>query len=130
MINEALYALLAGNATLMAELTGGVSPVFAEEATPPPYLVYQQVSSLPREVDFHGPQTLAQERWQLDIYAETYAAAQQIKTLLRQQLHGYKGESAGVRIHGIFLDSINDIFNERPGLYRIAMDFMVHYKEA
>lgn len=90
-----------------------------------PYVVLSRISGV-RGYHMRGGDGVMQSRVQIDIYADSYAAAATLGAAIIGVLSGYRG---GV-FRGIFIDSERDFGLEAsdPGeLHRRSIDVMAHH---
>lgn len=110
MIQEALQSVL-------APLVSGASfPNLAAQNTPPPYIVYQRVVSTTNN-NLLGASDLQNTRVQIDAYAKTYAAVQQLASSIRSAM-----QAAGFT--NIQL-SEQDLYEFEPRLHRVTLDYSI-----
>lgn len=94
----------------------------ALEAQFPPYVTIEQVSG-PRGSTHCGPDGTAISRYQVSVFASTYAECKQYAEEI-YPLQNYKGG----QIAKITLDNEIDIYDSVGELHQVALDFMVfHY---
>ena len=133
VIEEALHTRLTtgGHAGIAALVGTRVYPQLADENATLPFLVFQRISG-PRVPDLAGPTGLAQPRFQVDAYSESYLTAKNVATQVRLALDGYSATVDGVMIHGVTFVDERDLFESAtdPKLHRVSMDFRVSHDEA
>lgn len=126
-MNEALTALLLAHAPL-TDLVGnrvhwGVQP---REVRGLPYLNLSTVSD-PRDYHFGGPTCFRLTQIQVDIWAESYGAADDVLAALEGRLSGYRGIAHGIQFFGVFLVAARDLTppatDGKPQLFRRSVDF-------
>lgn len=114
MAVQAIRTILMADAAVVALVGQNVEPVRRDQATPLPSVVLQRVSLVPAN-HLKGAPTLDENRVQLDVFAETYAAARQIADACRAAL-----EAADV-----VMDRENDNFEPDVSDYRITQDYLI-----
>ena len=129
MILVALRQIITGDAGIAALVPAErVFHLSAAEATPAPYIIFARISGQ-RTTTFDESDGLADERWQIDAYAETGDDAHAIGQAILDGLHGYRGTVAGVTVYGVFCERMDDDFFQEPGLRRVSHDYRVVFKE-
>jgi hypothetical protein len=100
MLSEGLYgAIIAdtgvqgsvGTPTTRSDNTTGVFPVFAPDALPMPYIVYQQISGEPTTTSFEGTNRLQTSRWRFSCYGSTYKQTRKLAKALKTVLLALDG---------------------------------------
>jgi len=96
-----------------------------------PAMTYKRASGT-RVHSMDGASGLATARIQYDIWDKSYSVVKNIADLLRKRLDGFKGVVETDTIHGAFLGPDWDDYEGDTllKLYRVSMDFEVHYAEA
>jgi hypothetical protein len=138
MIEQALYRLLSTNSDVTALVSTRIYPSIAPQNAAKPYVIYQQITEQDIAKNNDGPGNLPAVTFQLDAYAETYAAARQVARAVRSLLRPYRGSvdlagspSVSVRIAGVTIVRTTD-FNETdvtPKLHRVSRDYRILYAE-
>lgn len=95
-------------------------------------ILYRKVSGADVHV-MDGPSGLLMERWQLDVWADTYAEARQVANAVIAALNGAKGLVEGVDIRAIIqIDDSSDYVPIDDGSDRrqhlVSLDFTVAYR--
>lgn len=130
MIKQGIVALLGTCAPLTALISTRLYPVILPpEQSVYPALAYTVVSGPPPEWSLPGTQK-NQLRIQLDAYAESYAAADEVLAAVFDQLNGFAGPLAGgARI--IFSQALNpaDHFEDNARIYRSIQEYEIEYVE-
>lgn len=99
------------------------------EAKVPNYAVLQMIDNNP---DYHmqGKSSYALSRVQLDVYSDDYKLAKDSVKSIYAKLSGFRDDT----FQGIFVDTERDMPVSDPGqvtnLFRVSVDFMVHYRSA
>ena len=100
----------------------------AEQATKYPCIVISVVS-YSTVMEMQGPTGFANERIQIDVFAET--AMDRVKTRdgVRRALNGFRGTVKGIRIDSMVM--VNDVsrFIEQADVFIRTVDFSVWYCE-
>jgi hypothetical protein len=108
MIQTDLYSLLS------ATFSGRLYPLVAPDNVTRPFAVYQRIST--SEATIHGAGGISETRMQLDIFADTYAAALTLATTARSVI------AASLSLTSIPLIEADD-YEPETKLYRIFMEF-------
>ena len=98
MISEAVYSLLQASSTLTDEIGNRLRPNVIEESDQLPAVAYQRIAA-PATITHDGGGNFTRSTFQFDIVAATALKAQQIETIIFTILNGYRGTSAGLKIH-------------------------------
>ena len=114
-IQEALCSQLNGVAS------GGVFPLTAEQNVAPPYIVYTRVpSAIENTLSGNGNPPINNTRFQLDVWASTYAQAQSTAAAVRAAMQSWSVQNVQLMEH--------DEYEPDVRLFRVIMDFSVwHY---
>jgi hypothetical protein len=111
-IQEQLFALLA-NATPAADR---IYPLIAPDSAPPPYLVYQRISANTENI-LSGSSGLINTRIQLDVYATTYAQAQDIAAAIDGLMAAWNVQNLSVLSQ--------DFYEPDAKLHRASIDYSI-----
>jgi hypothetical protein len=135
MIEQAFFARLAGFAGLAALVGARIYPVLAPEAAAAPFVVYQRITG-ERIDSLSGPSGMATPRFQVDVYATSYAASRAIAEQVRLALDNFRGTQSypggSTHIRFIALADERDLIEQdvKPApLYRASMDFTIFHDE-
>lgn len=114
-IQEQLTTLLSGVAS------GGIFPMTAAQNAAPPYLVYQRVAeTVENTLAGNGTPPIANTRFQIDVWANTYAQAVALAGSVRALMHAWAVQNV--------LNLENDEYEPDVMLYRVLLDYSVwHY---
>ena len=96
-----------------------------------PYIVLIKVSGT-REHSHDGASGLANPRFQVSCFSDTYYEAKQIVEQVQSALQGFSGTmggSGGTAIGGSFYVNETDIYEEGTKLYHIACDYVIWHHE-
>ena len=126
-IEEALrYSILADNSVraittrcYAAELPQ--NPIF-------PLILFFRVTGA-SDVHLGGVSGIAHVRFQIEAWAETYAAAKSLANAIRVCLNGYRGTSGTVRIGSFLIQSERDIYEPEAACHRVVMDYAIWHNE-
>ena len=140
MIQEGLYATLAGDAAVSALVGTRIYPLMIPqqvytESTKQPCIVYT-LEGRSRQVRYSGTDTLVRGNLAIDCYARTYAAAQALADAVRALLEDYSGTMTGNGspvstnvVKKIFIDNELELVDVEPGLYRVGQSYTIWYDE-
>ena len=110
MIQEQLQAVL-------APLVAGRSfPNLAAQDTALPYIVYQRVVSVTHNT-LQGTTDLQNTRVQIDVYAKTYASAQQLAAAVRSAMSTASFTNLQI--------SDQDFYEAEARLHRVSLDYSI-----
>ena len=80
-----------------------------------------------------APDRLVMTRVQIDVFADTYADADQAFRVLKAKLNGYRGVSGSTEFAGVFIDRRRDQrvagANDADRMFRVSTDVLIHHKE-
>lgn len=68
-------------------------------------------------------------RVQVDCWDDTYKGAHSLADAVTAALHGYRGDWSGLVVGGIFRKRKTDLSDTEVQVFRVSMDFQVHYHE-
>lgn len=126
----ALYAKLAATAGVSALVGTRITPLRLMDATDLPAIAYTQISG-PRILthDEAAGSSLAQKRYQLDAWAETYAEAHAIALQVRTALDGYRGTvtsgADSLTLQGVLIEGERDDYDPETRIYRVIQEYTV-----
>lgn len=134
-IEDAVYAILAADAAVMALCAGRVYPGVAEPGAPLPYAVYEVPDDNLTDT-LSGQVFPALASFSIDCYGATRAEARALRRAVRDALEGYEGDSPGAVffVHGVFPQGGDtDIELPSPGdempVHRSGLNLSVGYSE-
>lgn len=111
-IQEQLVGLLSGITS------GRLYPMVAPDTVTKPYLVYQRISSAVNNIlTGNGNPPIENTRYQIDVWASTYASAQVTADAVKAAMLGWSVQNVQV------LES--DQYESQTQLYRVLMDYSV-----
>lgn len=127
-IEEALFSKLT-NESAITDLVGTrVYPLTLPQNPTYPAMTYQQISKVWGKTH-QGAGDMGWPRFQFDCYGTSYSAAKGVANALRQTIDGFSGTVATVDVCAIFFVNEVDDFNDEVGVYRVAADYRVIYRE-
>lgn len=131
LIEQGILNELVGTAGLTAIVGQRIYYVRAPQDVTLPYVVFFKVSGV-REHSHEGASGLANPRFQISCFAETYYEAKQIAQQVQSALQGFSGTMGGddgVSVNGSFYVNETDIYEEGTKLYHVALDFILWHSE-
>lgn len=126
-LDEALVLLL--EAPAVASKVG--ARVYAKklpEGPTYPAIVFHRISA-PREHSQDGASGLSHPRYQLNIYAATHQAAQDLAERVRKTIDGWSGIKAGIDINAIFLEDESDGYDDDLKVHWFMQDYTIWHNE-
>jgi len=132
-IEAAIYEILSTDSTVAALVGARIKPSILPQGLAMPAITYQQISG-PRDETTDGPTGLVASRWQVNMWATTYAGVLVVRTAVRQILDGYSSTAAGTRIQCVHLIDEGDVPVTQPGKdvstrYGKRFDFRIWFEE-
>lgn len=130
MIEKAIFAILNGAPALSALVADRIYPLRAPQNAEAPFITYRRISG-PRLRSIGGASGQANPRFQIDVFAASYASSKDAGTEVRLALDNFRGTAAGVVIRSCSLDSDRDLIDPdaEPTLYRVSQDFTLWHDE-
>jgi gamma-glutamyltranspeptidase len=131
VLEEGLTAYLKAYAGLTAKVGQRIYPVKFPQSTTMPCVVFQRIDT-PRELTHDSAGAtgdLAHPRFQMEVWAETYAAGKEIVDLVRAALNGKKGVMGSVTIRAALVDNESVEYSTDFELYRFLNDYIIWIQE-
>lgn len=120
----AIWQILKEAPAVYAITRQNVYPNILPQNTPYPAVVYGQVAEdflETKDAPIHNGYRVA-----VEVYAETYAKAQQLVTAIRDAIGNYTGTIAGLGFTRIrFVNQTDGIFEEDLEVFKISLDFSI-----
>lgn len=127
-----LVAHLEAHAGLNGLVGTRIYPLLLPQKATLPAIAYMQISRTPVHVRNSAIDLLVNTRWQFDVNARTYAAAQQVTAQLKNGLQTFS-RSSSPRVDVVFVENERDdtepSFDEN-NYYRIMVDALIWHEEA
>ena len=117
-IRTDIFTALSGHAALTALVSSRIYPIKAPQSPTYPLVIYQRVSN-DHINSLTGSSGLNKSRYQFDIYAATYGAANNIADAVAG------GMAAATTYESILLSTIDLDFDDNVEEYRVTIDFSV-----
>jgi hypothetical protein len=92
-----------------------------------PALSYRRVSAV-RPSAMGSDIGLARARFQVDVWAATYASARAVAEQLRQALQRWR-TTTGTIVQDSFVLNETDLYEDTTEIHHVAMDFEINYEE-
>lgn len=122
---EALFANLS---TLGTAAGTRIYPIRLPEKVTLPAVTYQQVSA-PKYHTQSGPSSVHSPRFQLNCWAETYLAAEQLAQEFVLALDGYQGNMSGHTVHAGFVEEEGrDDVDADTGRFRKIVEIVIWHQ--
>ena len=131
LIEQALRTYMIGQSGITDLVSTRIHFVKAPQDIDKPYIVIYKISG-PRLHSHDGGDGLAHPRFQVSIFAETYAAAKEIAAAIQSALQGYSGTmggDGGVVVGNVLYEDENDFWEEQTQLYHVACDYILWHRE-
>jgi hypothetical protein len=126
-IEEAIHDILVTDSSVKAITTRCYPSTLPQNPTYP-LILYAKVTG-ERINDLSGPSGMAHPRFQIEAWAETYAAAKSLANAIRVCLNGYRGTSGAVQIGSFLIQSERDIYEPEAACHRVVMDYAIWHNE-
>jgi hypothetical protein len=114
-------------------VAGRVYPLMLPQTCTFPAITYQRISS-PRVHSHQGASGLAYPRFQINVYASTFASVKAILKLIRIGLDGYKGTIGTspntVKVGCSLIENELDDYDPQSQLYYSSQDYIIWHDEA
>jgi hypothetical protein len=123
---SSIFSALSGNAELAALVGDNIYPVRAPQPTPPPYVVFSQVSGSVRAV-MSGPSNDREARIQFDIFARRYSEVDDIRDAITTLLHGRTGQTGSTDGWFFLQDNALDLYEDADRLFHAVIDYRIGY---
>lgn len=122
---QAIYAVLSGNAPITALVGGRIYPTQLPQEVVWPAISYARVSDVPARalgVDLAPTQS----RFQVSAWGQSYDSAKDVASAVRNALSRYRGTIVGVVLADVFWDGETDLgFDAEARVYQIIEEFLV-----
>ena len=132
VIEEALVALLEGDADVGALAGDRIYPIVVPAGATLPAIAYQRISTRrPEEMD--GPSGLARPRFQFTCVGTDFGVVKALAKAVRAALDGFSGTVSGVMIDGILFEDEDHDFkpatDEEASSWLMMQDYYVWHRE-
>jgi len=126
MIESTLYTRLSTFSGLTALVSTRIYPLVCPQGVTYPAVVFQRISTMPREVAMGSDPGIARARIQVTAWGETYSAVKAIAEQIRLALERYSTTG----LFDIYIIGENDLHDEEALKFGVAVDAEVVYSEA
>jgi len=134
MISRAVYNLIKTAAPAQ-----DVYELMAPQGEAAPFIVYNKTTES-RWRHINGPDGMAQDTFQIDVYAGTSNQADEIANIIENTFDGYRGlvyygsdsPQDSIRIGGISMQTGFSLLDQtdEPFLYRVSRDYLITYERS
>jgi len=130
-MEEAIIAILLADPGVAGQIGTRIYPGRAPQGPVVSYALLRSVTRLP-DYTMSGPSGYEEQRFQIDVYAETYTKTKLTARAIIAALSGFRGQQGTVTIQAIFLDGERDLptADEDDDVYnrfRTSLDFIIHH---
>lgn len=113
-----VYNALSGASGIAALVSTRIYPLVLPQSITYPAISYQRISSTPQQ----GSTTLRSTRYQINCWALTYAAAQNVAVAVKAALEEYTATATSPRIKmGLVVNELDD-YDPEAGVFRVIVD--------
>lgn len=126
---KVIRTLLVADSTITSLVSTKVRMGRMDQVEDYPAIVFKQVSSTPNHHKL-GTSEADQERWQVSVFAESYAAAYEISDRVRVVIDGVNQQTVnGVDVDGIiFLDETAMPYDDETDTVQVAQDYQIRIR--
>ncbi len=124
MIEEQLSAYLSSAMLTSAIIGDRVYPSRLPQGVTLPAVTYRKISGM-REYTQSGPAGIAQPRFQVTCWADSYLLSKQLANAVRQDLEG----SARQVGDALFLQNEIDLYEPEAQIDTVVLDFLIGHRE-
>ena len=128
-IGEAIHSRLNGDATLTGLLGGGIYPYTPKVTPNRPYITYHLINLSERPHAMGSDPSLVVDRYQVDIWADTYADMIAVDDEVHRLLSRWRGTEAGVTVNATFHVARQDFFENDTEFFRRTSDYEIGWRE-
>lgn len=126
-VETEIFSRLSGFAGLSALVGTRIGPNILPQSTTYPAISYRRVSAERASAMGADPGNV-RARFQVDVFAETYASARAVAEQVRQALQRWTNNS-GTVIQGTYYLNEVDLYEDETQIHHLALDFEVNYLE-
>ncbi len=127
-VEAALYTILSGDATVTAQVSTRIYPVYLPKNCVLPALTYYRISTI-REESMSVDPGLATAHFQVSVWTTSAASGGTIADVVRTALHRHIGVHAGVTITDLAIENEITTYDFDTEEHQVAMDFLVQHIE-
>lgn len=129
MIEQALYAKLAGTAGVTNIVSTRIYAIKLPQAPTFPAISYERVSTGGRTLFHNGISQVAEPIFQLSCWAENPKSAKQLAAEIRKALHGWSGSQSGETIFRSEVINEIDLWDEEISIYHVVVEVQILHRE-
>lgn len=129
-IGQAIYSRLSGDATVSGLVGTRIYPYTPRTPPTRPYITYQLISMVPRPHAMGSDPALVTDRYQVDIWADTYTSMITLDDAVMASLSRWRGTAAGVTVQASLHVNRIDLYEPDTELFRRSNDFEISWEEA
>jgi hypothetical protein len=129
-ITEAIYSRLTGDATVAALVVDRVFPFTPKDPVTRPYITYHLISMLPRPHAMGSDPAMVTDRYQLDLWADSYEDMIALDDAVMARLSRWRGTEAGVVVQSSFHVDRRDSYEPDTKYRRRSNDFEISWEES
>lgn len=131
-MEQALFALLTGNAAVNAAVAGRVYPIVMPDDPTLPCITYQRTSAV-RQHHMEGRGNLTNGEYTIDVWAyqepSGMAEISDISAKIRACMDGLRASLSGVDVQAILSLNETDIYESEVKVFRRTMRFRIIFRE-
>ncbi len=128
-IAEAIFSRLSTDATVAALVKKRIYPFTPVDPVQRPYVTYHLVSMGPRPHAMGADPAVVTDRYQVDLWADTYNKLITLNTAVMAVLSRWRGTEAGVTIQASFHVDRRDFYEKDTKYRRRSLDFEISWEE-
>lgn len=129
-IGEAIYSRLHDDVAVVALVGTRIYPYTPKDPAARPYITYHLVSLVQRPHAMGSTPALVTDRYQVDVWADTYAAMIALDDLVYAALSRWRGVAAGVTVADSLHIDRRELYEPDTKLFRRSNDFEFSWNEA
>lgn len=129
LIEQALEKELASSTALTALVGQNIFYVRAPQDVKAPYIIIQKISTLPDHAH-DGIANIADSRFQITCFGETYKEVKDINIIIDGVLQNFVGllsGAGGVYVGRCFKDGEIDLWEDAVGLFNSPLDYLIQH---
>jgi hypothetical protein len=131
-VETAIVAILKADATVLGLVASRIFPLKRPPRTTLPCIVFQKIDHV-QEYHLRGKSASQEQRFQLNLYANTYTGARALEAAVESALNIYRGAISGTDIEHVELIDAADLDvlvadNEQQNEYARRQDYIFHIR--
>jgi hypothetical protein len=120
-IGAKIYSALSGASGITTLTSTRIYPVILPQTPTYPAISYQRISNTGQQ----GSTALRETRYQINCWAATYAAAQNLATAVKTALEEYTATATSPRIKMSLVVNEIDDYDDEADVYRVIVDMIL-----